>query len=370
MKNKSKLTLLAMLTCACTNQNSYNLTGEISGLKNDSIIVYMIDPITKKATNTDTVAVKDNKFAVNIPDSSLTSLYIIEKPKGNETIRTYDNPLFLFLPGEKMKIHGDIDNLSASGTEIYDKLNEAKDITNKEDELKGVRKMFTEAHLTQNQKAIDSLNVIIKELNAQLSTSKLNYIKNNPNSILSGYLFQNLRTADGIEAEKLLGENLKNGVLGKLISNFAFNYRMFDSMENIKPGKPAPNFKLKNLDGEYMTLDSFKGKYVLLDFWGTWCGPCKKGMPDMKKYYAKYSNKMEIVGICCRDTEKEWREGVEELQLPWTNLYNGQSDEIISSYAVLGYPTKILIDSEGKIVEISLGESEDFYKKLDELFRE
>lgn len=372
MKNKSKLALLAMLTCACTNQSNYNLTGEISGINNDSIIVFTIDPITRKSIKSDTVAVIDNKFAVNIPDSSLTSLYIIEKPKGNGAIRMYDNPLFLLLPGEKMRIHGNIDNLSASGTEIYDKLNDTKDITDKENEIKGVRKKFTEAHLTKNKEAIDSLNIIIKDLNAQLSASKLDYIKNNPNSTLSGYLFQSLRVADGIEAEKLLGENVKNGVLKELISNTANNYKKFAAIEkaaeNIKPGKPAPDFKLKNMNGEEMTLASFKGKYTLLDFWGTWCGWCIKGMPDMKKYYAKYKNKMEIVGICCRDTEKKWREGVEELQLPWTNLYNGKADEITTNYAVSGYPTKILIDPDGNIVEIFVGELEELYKKLDELF--
>ena len=125
----------------------------------------------------------------------------------------------------------------------------------------------------------------------------------------------------------------------------------------------------KNLNGEEMTLASFNGKYTLLDFWGTWCGWCIKGMPDMKKYYAKYKNKMEIVGICCRDTENKWREGVENLQLPWTNLYNGNDDEIVINYAVTGYPTKILIDPQGKIVEVFVGESEELYKKLDMLFK-
>lgn len=89
----------------------------------------------------------------------------------------------------------------------------------------------------------------------------------------------------------------------------------------------------------------------------------------MKKYYDKYKSKMEIVGINCGDTEEKWRKGVKELELPWTNLYNGSEKEIIINYAVSGYPTKILIDSEGKIVDVFVGETKALYKKLDELFK-
>lgn len=376
MENKSKLTLFAifaMMGCACSNQSKYNVTGEIKGIENDSIIVYTIDPVTNKSIKSDTIPVINNRFAVDVPDTSVISLYLVEKPKGNEAIRMYENPLFLLLPGEKIKIHGNINNLSASGTEIYDGLNEATNINNKEAELSEQRKKFTAAFQTQDKRTMDSLSVIIKGLSGQLSKLKLDYIKNNPNSLLSAYLFKGLKINDGIEAEKLLGDEIKHSVLGEMISSTARNYKKFEAMrkaaENIKPGNPAPDFSLKNLKGEEMTLASFKGKYTLLDFWGTWCGWCIKGMPDMKKYYSKYKDKLEIVGICCRDTEEKWRNGVKDLELSWTNLYNGNSDKIVIDYAVSGYPTKILIDPQGKIVEIFVGESEDLYKKLDELFK-
>lgn len=376
MENKSKLTLFAifvMMACACTNQNKYNVTGEISGMENDSIIIYTIEPVTNKSIKSDTVPVINNRFAINVPDTSLISIYLVEKPKGNGAIRMYENPLFLLLPGEKIKIHGNINSLSASGTEIYDKLNEATDINSKKAELSEQRKKFASAFQIQDKKVMDSLNVIIKDLSGQLSKLKLNYIKNNPNSLLSAYLFKGLKNDDGIEAEKLLGDDIKHSVLGEMISNTAKNYKKFEAMrkaaENIKPGNPAPDFRLKNLKGEEITLSSFKGKYALLDFWGTWCGWCIKGMPDMKKYYSKYKNKLEIVGICCRDTEEKWRKGVKDTELPWTNLYNGNSDKIVIDYAVSGYPTKILLDPQGRIVEIFVGESEDLYKKLDDLFK-
>lgn len=93
-----------------------------------------------------------------------------------------------------------------------------------------------------------------------------------------------------------------------------------------------------------------------------------KGMPDMKEYYAKYHRKIEFVGINCRDSEETWRETVETEGLKWTNLFNGDGKEVVDSYAIKGYPTKVLIDPQGNIVEVFVGESEELYNKLDELF--
>ena len=74
------------------------------------------------------------------------------------------------------------------------------------------------------------------------------------------------------------------------------------------------------------------------------------------------------MGIDCNDTEEKWKNGVAEHGLPWTNLYNGNGKEIVTAYGVQGYPTKIIIDPEGKIVAKFAGEDPAMYKKLDELF--
>lgn len=122
-----------------------------------------------------------------------------------------------------MRISGHIDNLTASGTKIYDNINKATDITEKEKEIRNLSNLISEAYRDKDSKRTDSLKVIYKESSVQLSSLKLNYIKKNPNSILSGYLFLSLKSSDGTEAEKLLGENIKNGPLGELISKTAAN---------------------------------------------------------------------------------------------------------------------------------------------------
>lgn len=134
-------------------------------------------------------------------------------------------------------------------------------------------------------------------------------------------------------------------------------------------GVTAPDFTLKDLQGKDLTLSSLRGKYVVLDFWGSWCGWCIKGIPDMKKYYEKYKDRMEILGVDCNDTEEKWKAAVEKHELPWLHVRNTDETDITVKYGIQGYPTKIVIDPEGKVAKIVVGEDPAFYKYLDELFK-
>jgi hypothetical protein len=88
----------------------------------------------------------------------------------------------------------------------------------------------------------------------------------------------------------------------------------------------------------------------------------------MKKMYGKYKKHLEVVGIACGDTPDVWKKSVATNQLPWINLINGTGDsDIPSNYAVKGYPTKVIIDKDGRIVKTVVGESPTFYECIDSL---
>ena len=141
-----------------------------------------------------------------------------------------------------------------------------------------------------------------------------------------------------------------------------------DSQEGIADGQMAPDFTLNDINGKPLSLSSLRGKYVIIDFWGSWCIWCVRGMPKMKEYYQKYSDKMEILGVDCNDPEKKWKDAVKELELPWKHVYNPKkSTEILMKYQIQGFPTKILVDPEGKIAKTVVGEDPTFYQYLDGL---
>ena len=132
----------------------------------------------------------------------------------------------------------------------------------------------------------------------------------------------------------------------------------------------APDFTLNDLNGKPLTLSSLRGKYVILDFWGSWCGWCIKGIPQMKEYYQKYAGKFEILGIDCNDPEEKWKAAVEKYELPWLHVYNPRGDsKVLEQYEIQGFPTKIIVGPDGKIVKTIIGEDPAFYTFLDELFK-
>lgn len=134
----------------------------------------------------------------------------------------------------------------------------------------------------------------------------------------------------------------------------------------IEEGRRAPDFTLKDINGNDFNLASLfgKGKYIVVDFWGSWCSWCIKGFPKMKEYYNKYRDKLEIVGIACYDKEDKWKAAVAKNDVPWLHVFSpdGITEE---RYGVTGYPYKVLISPKGKVIKCFRGEADEFYKTLD-----
>lgn len=141
------------------------------------------------------------------------------------------------------------------------------------------------------------------------------------------------------------------------------------ALSNLKTGQGVPVFTATASNGKIISLLALRGKFVVLDFWGSWCLPCTGGFPKMKEYYEKFSNKVEFVGVSCRDKETEWRNAINKYDLSWLNILNPNgANDLAVMYNVEAYPTKLLIDKEGKLIQIFMGESDLFYQKLDSLF--
>ena len=141
------------------------------------------------------------------------------------------------------------------------------------------------------------------------------------------------------------------------------------SAQNIVEGAKAPDFSAMKTDGSVFTLSSLQGKYVVLDFWGSWCKWCIRGIPDMKTAYGKHKGKVEFVGIACRDTEEKWKAATAKYELPWISTLNPAANDLVKVYEIQGFPTKIVIDTKGNIAKVILGEDPAFYTYLDEILK-
>lgn len=168
---------------------------------------------------------------------------------------------------------------------------------------------------------------------------------------------------------------------GKLPDGKAFYQHYTDSVRSAYKGKLASltTYK-KELNGRPIQPGDLKGKYVLLDFWGSWCGPCRASHPHLKELYGKYKERgFEIIGIdqenvgTSEERRNLWTTAVAKDSLPWLQLMNNEGQtafDAVTQYSVSAFPTKILLDKEGNIVSRYVGNgkgSEALTIKLKEL---
>lgn len=129
----------------------------------------------------------------------------------------------------------------------------------------------------------------------------------------------------------------------------------------------APDFTLEGLDGNPISLNQFRGKWVILDFWGGWCIWCIRGIPELKEAYKQYEGELEIIGIDCNESKEDWKAAVAKYELPWVNVYCPKGNTLLEEFGIQGFPTKAIINPEGKVANITVGHDPAFYTKLKEL---
>jgi thiol-disulfide isomerase/thioredoxin len=202
------------------------------------------------------------------------------------------------------------------------------------------------------------------------------FIQKNPNSLLSVYFlsdmynsisFEEMKTAYAKLSSTYKGSSYAKAIAGKL-----------QSLEKTAPGKTAIPINKKDINGNPVNLQTLKGKYVLIDFWGSWCGPCRASHPHLKELYGKYKEKgFEILGVAYEHgntmeaSRSAWKNAVAADALPWLQVLNNEDVAVfdaVEAYGVTAFPTKVLLDKEGKVVARYVGESIDFDKKLNEVF--
>ena len=119
-------------------------------------------------------------------------------------------------------------------------------------------------------------------------------------------------------------------------------------------GKPVTDFSTTDLDGKPISLQDYRGKVVLLDFWGVWCGFCIDEMPNLKKVYDTYKDQgFDIIGISLDDKEKELRDYIKENNIQWRQIYSGkrwEEDPLAQQFKITGVPSQWLIDRDGKLI--------------------
>ena len=144
----------------------------------------------------------------------------------------------------------------------------------------------------------------------------------------------------------------------------AMEERQKDSQPGLKVGVKAPDFTVATLEGDQASLSDFKGKKVIINFWATWCGPCREEMPDMQAFYAAGNDEVEILAINV-DPQNDVKGFVEEFNVTFPVLLDTEK-EVADNYKIMAYPTTYFIDEKGIIAKKHIGQItlEDLDKEM------
>ncbi len=138
------------------------------------------------------------------------------------------------------------------------------------------------------------------------------------------------------------------------------------SSTGLGKGKPAPDFTLKTLDGKEVSLSDLRGKVVLINFWATWCPPCRSEMPLFERVYREYKDKgFEILAVSTDSSLEPVKKFVKDYKLSFKIAYDDKN--VAGLYGIQGLPTSFLIDRDGKILKVRLGEYKEVERDLKEV---
>ncbi len=392
MKNWLFIPIL-IFTLLLSSYSSYtppSLVAEIDGLGNDTILLF-IHPLSEAVENDanlkqDTIVAKDNRFEYTVPYDGDALVYFVpnsltKSETGRRSLSFSGLIPVMIKSGKQVKLKGKLDGSyieystddKGFNSDYMASRNEYKNLLLGMDSLNNLIQFYTMSpQAPQNQdKLIHSLFDKRNAIRYEQDKVMVNYMKKNLDKDLSGYYLLRRPTEYFIEYYDQLENSVKNGAfkvqLDKMLVEAKKYEQKIENESNVKAGETAPDFTLKDIEGNDFTLSSIKGKYIVLDFWGSWCGPCISGFPHMKEYYNKYKDKVEFVGIACKDKEDKWKNAVDKAELTWVQLINDPSRDVTVTYSIMAYPTKIILDENRKIIAFIRGESVEFYNKLDEI---
>ena len=390
-----KILFVVTALCAfasCSNQPSFTINGEVAGIEGKAVLLYEA-PVSKIKVS-DTVTVENGKFVFKGSVEEVVSAKVEIIPDNGDKaycgIYLENAPLDVILDWNSLENQGrygkyiaDVEVKGGPNNEFLEGYGAVGEKVLAQEKYKTYKaaqnKIESYNQYTEYdayRKAVDELKENFAEqmnsVREETIKASLEFIKANPDvecaALMLARRMTNLQLEEIEEVYNLFTPKVQNCFMAKDVRD------EIAALKSVQPGVVAPDFTLKTHEGRDFTLSSLRGKYVLVDFWASWCGPCRASIPHLKELYAKYKQKgFEIVGVTNDTDHAAWKKAIEDDKSMWIHVADifpekGGRAEVVSKYAAHYLPTLYLIDKEGSM--IGKVDHTELDTKLEELFME
>ncbi len=343
---------------------SYLLTGKISGLESGWAYLYHVE---KEQEMPDSAKIVNGSFEFKGNAAHPEFALLGYDQNGQKKF-----PLGFFLEGGKITITGSLDSLQkadirgSGAQEEFKKFNEQRKPI--EEKQKQLYDQYQMAAMQGDPQKAGEIQKQYESLEGENKALVAKFVKENPASYVSAFQLAQTFGYDIVPADveplyNGLDENVKNSYFGK-----AFKKNL-DAAKSTAIGSIAPDFTLNDTNGKPVSLAQYKGKYTLVDFWASWCGPCRQENPTVVKAYNTYKSKgFDILGVSLDEKKDKWEQAIQQDKLTWTHVSDlkGWESDAAALYGIKAIPMNYLLDKEGKIIAKSL-RGDDLIKKLGEI---
>lgn len=354
---------LGLLVFACAKKENYSIKGTASGIPDGTEIYLQELGENNKRISLDTATVAGESFTFTKPRAAGQGIQILSTSLNKQQLLLVKDQAPLTVTLYKDSIASSIVTGSKENELFNTYTNSSRQLNKKKAEL---TKLLNQARKETDGIMVTEYTSQIKALDEEYISAKRDVLEGNSNSMVAIMALSDLINAKVLEIEETenyyngLASDIRESTIGNSIKNYIAQLKSQRAASNVASvGNKAPAFSAQTPEGKELALSETLGKYTIVDFWASWCRPCRMENPNVVRVYNKYHDKgLNIISVSLdRPGQKNrWIKAIEKDQMDWYHVSNLQfwQDPIPRSYGVRSIPATFLLDESGTIIAKNL----------------